>query len=86
MLFFGAGFINHTPFLVTELMTRGSLQEVLANSTITLDYDMKLRFLSDAALGMRFLHHQCDPPRVHRDLKSGNLLVSDHWVVKVAVS
>jgi serine/threonine protein kinase len=35
-----------------------------------------------AARGMLYLHsHQ--PPICHRDLKSSNLVVDDHWVVKV---
>lgn len=37
---------------------------------------------SQAARGMLYLHsHQ--PPICHRDLKSSNLVVDDHWVVKV---
>ena len=44
---------------------------------------MKLRFATDAAKGMRFLHSRC-PPRIRCDLKSVNLLVSNKWVAKVA--
>lgn len=36
----------------------------------------------DAAKGMLYLH-MCQPPILHRDLKSANLLVSKHWKVKV---
>ena len=32
---------------------------------------------------MHFLH-TLEPPRIHRDLKSDNLLVSKDWIVKVA--
>ena len=35
-----------------------------------------------AACGMLYLHSR-DPPVMHRDLKSPNLLVSKHWNVKV---
>lgn len=34
------------------------------------------------ARGMNYLHH-CNPPIVHRDLKSSNLLVDKNWTVKV---
>ena len=44
---------------------------------------LKIRFALDAAKGMRFLH-SLRPPRIHRDLKSGNLLASQRWVVKFA--
>ena len=38
---------------------------------------------SDAVLqGMLHLH-LCDPPIIHRDLKSPNLLVDKHWKLKV---
>ena len=40
------------------------------------------QFLIDCCSGMAFLHG-LSPPLVHRDLKSGNLLVSDKFVVKV---
>lgn len=35
-----------------------------------------------AALGMHYLHTQ-QPPVVHRDLKSANLLLDAHWTAKV---
>ncbi|PPS03229.1 hypothetical protein GOBAR_AA17432 [Gossypium barbadense] len=34
------------------------------------------------ARGMNYLHH-CNPPIIHRDLKSSNLLVDKNWTVKV---
>jgi sterile alpha motif and leucine zipper-containing kinase AZK len=37
----------------------------------------------DAAKGMNYLHTS-DPPVIHRDLKSPNLLVDKHWRVKVS--
>ena len=64
-------------------MQRGSLNRLLMDSSVELDWEMQVRFALDAAKGMRFLHG-LTPERIHRDLKSPNLLVSDHWVVKVS--
>lgn len=37
----------------------------------------------DIARGMNYLHN-CNPPIIHRDLKTSNLLVDKNWTVKVA--
>ena len=51
-------------------------------SSDTWTYELALSCALQAARGMLYLHsHQ--PPIVHRDLKSSNLVVDDHWVVKV---
>ncbi len=98
VLFFGAGeFDDGVPFLVrsiccnsnytifalanaqvTELMERGSLSEVLKTP---LHWEQKLRFCLDAARGMQHIHSL---GYIHRDLKSGNLLVDADMRVKVA--
>ncbi|XP_062514503.1 probable serine/threonine-protein kinase drkB isoform X2 [Corticium candelabrum] len=85
VLFLGGGRFHDDgcPFLVVEYMSRGSLTTILADRDIKLEESLKMRFAVDAAKGMRFLHSQ-RPPRIHRDLKSANLLVSTKWVVKVA--
>ncbi|XP_062519256.1 dual specificity protein kinase shkA-like [Corticium candelabrum] len=85
VLFIGAGKSQpgDVPFLVMEYMERGSLRNVLYDLSIDIDYERKLSFAMDSARGMHFLH-TLEPPRIHRDLKSDNLLVSKDWIVKVA--
>ena len=84
VLFFGAGMgADGIPFLVLEFVPRGSLRAVLDDETIEIKDDRRVSFALDTAKGMRFLHSS-SPPRVHRDLKSLNLLVSSNWTVKVA--
>ncbi len=64
-------------------MECGSLRNVLRNLSIDTDYERKLSFAMDSATGMHFLH-TLKPPRIHRDLKSDNLLVIKDWIVQVA--
>jgi len=45
-------------------------------------YEMVLACAIQAARGMTYLHSY-NPPICHRDLKTSNLVVDDHWVVKV---
>lgn len=92
VLFLGAGVMEPTdvkesrvPFLVVEYMSRGTLRSVLRDKTCHIDHQQRLRMALDVAKGMRFLHG-LTPPRIHRDLKSANLLVSEHFVVKVSLA
>ena len=85
VLFLGAGRTTpeEQPFLVLEFTRSGSLRKVLDDESIDLTDRRKIDFAIDAAKGMAFLHN-LNPPRIHRDLKGENLLVSESWVVKVA--
>ena len=70
--FYGAGITYEgVPFLVTELMELGSLRDVLAAQT--LDWPTRFRFARETALGIGLVHSL---NRLHRDLKSANILVS----------
>ena len=56
--------------IVTELMHKGSLFNLLHNHTeVELTPKLRLQMALDTAKGMNQLH-LCDPPIVHRDLKS----------------
>jgi tRNA A-37 threonylcarbamoyl transferase component Bud32 len=60
------------PFIVTELMEMGSLQDVLAKN-VNLPWPRKYLFAYEIASGMALVHSL---GRMHRDLKSANVLVS----------
>lgn len=76
------------PLVLTEYCARGSLCDVLKRAShspaaaAALDWPRRLAMALDAAKGMTYLHSS-DPPVIHRDLKSPNLLVDKHWRVKV---
>ena len=85
VMFFGAGRDTRSgcPFLVMEYLRRGSLYDVIHGESKVIEHIDRLRFSLDAARGIKYLH-STSPPRIHRDIKSANMLVSDKWVVKVA--
>ncbi|PON36339.1 Serine/threonine protein kinase [Parasponia andersonii] len=84
VLFMGA--VTQPPNLsiVTEYLSRGSLYRLLhkPGAREILDERRRLNMAYDVAKGMNYLHRR-NPPIVHRDLKSPNLLVDKKYTVKV---
>ncbi|PIN10259.1 Tyrosine kinase [Handroanthus impetiginosus] len=84
VLFMGA--VTEPPNLsiVTEYLSRGSLYRLLhkPGAREALDEKRRLSMAYDVAKGMNYLHKR-NPPIVHRDLKSPNLLVDRKYTVKV---
>ncbi|KAG6526604.1 hypothetical protein ZIOFF_016596 [Zingiber officinale] len=78
--------VNHLA-LVYEFMSQGTLQDHLrgrANDDRALSWRQRLHIAIDAAQGLEYLHKGCKPPLVHRDVKSGNILLSETLEAKIA--
>ncbi|CAH1131699.1 unnamed protein product [Ceutorhynchus assimilis] len=69
-------------FLVSEYCARGSLQDVLQQDDIKLDWSFRLSLLTDLVRGMKYLHST--QIRVHGYLTSRNCVIDARWVLKVA--
>ncbi|XP_026429926.1 probable serine/threonine-protein kinase SIS8 [Papaver somniferum] len=83
VLFMGAVTSPKNLCIVTEFLSRGSLFQLLRRHTsTTLDSRRRVLMALDIARGMNYLHRH-NPPIIHRDLKSSNLLVDKNWKVKV---
>ncbi|XP_024866311.2 retinal guanylyl cyclase 2 [Kryptolebias marmoratus] len=66
--------------IVTEFCSRGSLEDLLLNEDVKLDWMFKSSLLLDLIKGMKYLHHRgvC-----HTRLKSRNCVVDGRFVLKV---
>jgi tRNA A-37 threonylcarbamoyl transferase component Bud32 len=49
-----------------------------------LDWPQRLKIAVGAAQGLSYMHHDCSPPIVHRDLKSSNILLDSQFNAKIA--
>ncbi|GAA0140546.1 transmembrane signal receptor [Lithospermum erythrorhizon] len=71
--------------LVYEYMPNGSLSDFLQSSKSgLLDWPIRYKIAMDAAEGLSYLHHDCSPPIVHRDVKSNNILLDSNFGARVA--
>ncbi|XP_022152411.1 probable leucine-rich repeat receptor-like protein kinase At5g49770 isoform X2 [Momordica charantia] len=71
--------------LVYEFMPNGTLRQSLAGkSGIYLDWKRRLRIALGSARGLTYLHELANPPIIHRDVKSTNILLDEHLNAKVA--
>lgn len=79
---YGAYLQGSAAFLVMELVGRGALFDLLVNNKANLPWPLRWSFARDVALSVFYLHSR-NPPIVHRDLKSDNLLVTAGWRLKL---
>lgn len=75
-------------YLVFEYMANGNLFQAL-HRTIKggipeLDWNQRYNIALGVARGMAYLHHDCSPPIVHRDIKSTNILLDAEYEPKLA--
>ncbi|CAI8596268.1 unnamed protein product [Vicia faba] len=68
--------------LVYEYIGGGSLEE-LVTDTKNLTYKRRLEVAIDVAKALLYLHHECYPPIVHRDVKASNVLLDKEGKAKV---
>ncbi|KAL3526823.1 hypothetical protein ACH5RR_011479 [Cinchona calisaya] len=79
--------------LVYEFMEKGALRDHLYSSPkegstkasqSALSWDKRLEICIDAAKGLYYLHTGLGGAIIHRDVKSTNILLDEHYVAKVA--
>ncbi|XAR47997.1 Non-specific serine/threonine protein kinase [Bertholletia excelsa] len=81
--------VGEERLLVYEFMEFGSLEEMLHVRTKTRDrriltWEERKKIARGAAKGLCFLHHNCIPHIIHRDMKSSNVLLDREMEARVA--
>ncbi|XP_030951521.1 receptor protein-tyrosine kinase CEPR2 [Quercus lobata] len=75
-------------FLVFEYMGNGNLFQALhrqmKGGLPELDWHQRYKIALGAAKGISYLHHDCSPPIIHRDIKSSNILLDEGFEPKIA--
>ncbi|XXG61850.1 hypothetical protein AAC387_Pa05g0349 [Persea americana] len=72
------GFCSHPrcSFLVYEYIERGSLAKVLkVGGVLDFVWIKRAKVVQSVAHALSYMHHDCYPPIVHRDLSSNNILL-----------
>ncbi|XWS27249.1 hypothetical protein CRYUN_Cryun26dG0098600 [Craigia yunnanensis] len=64
--------------LVYPYMANGSVASRLRGKP-ALDWNTRKRIAIGAARGLLYLHEQCDPKIIHRDVKAANILLDDYY-------
>ncbi|XP_043712671.1 probable LRR receptor-like serine/threonine-protein kinase At2g16250 [Telopea speciosissima] len=77
-------------FLVYKYMPNKDLSNSLYRKTNleddslqSLDWIKRLKIAIGAAEGLSYLHHECNPPIVHRDVQASSILLDDKFEVRL---
>ncbi|KAL6956201.1 protein kinase superfamily [Sarracenia purpurea var. burkii] len=79
--------VGEERLLVYEYMKYGSLDDVLHDRKkigIKLNWAARRKIAIGAARGLAFLHHNCIPHIIHRDMKSSNVLLDENLEARVS--
>ncbi|KAI9096740.1 hypothetical protein K1719_025919 [Acacia pycnantha] len=59
-------------------------RDLFSAERLFLDWDARYKIILGAAHGLEYLHHDCIPPIVHRDIKANNILVGPQFEAFIA--
>ncbi|KAJ8749516.1 hypothetical protein K2173_025711 [Erythroxylum novogranatense] len=83
--FLGCCWNRNIRLLMYDYMPNGSLGSLLhERSEGCLEWDVRYRIVLGAAEGLAYLHHDCVPPIVHRDIKANNILIGPQFEPYIA--
>ncbi|KAA8528338.1 hypothetical protein F0562_035693 [Nyssa sinensis] len=69
---------NERKLIVVEFMPNGSLYDLLHTATRPPGWSRRVRLALQIAKAVQHLHSS-NPPVIHRDIKSSNVLLDDNW-------
>nr|XP_043640253.1 proline-rich receptor-like protein kinase PERK9 [Erigeron canadensis] len=70
--------------LVYEYVPNNTLYFHLHVSAMVLDWSTRIKVASGAARGIAYLHEDCHPRIIHRDIKSSNILLDKNFEARVS--
>ncbi|MCD7445811.1 hypothetical protein HAX54_000049 [Datura stramonium] len=87
----GYCFEANNRILVYEFATMGTLHDVLhgrkgvqgAEPGSVLTWNQRVKIACGVASGLEYLHEKVDPPIIHRDVRSSNVLLFDDFTAKI---
>ncbi|KAI4332709.1 hypothetical protein L6164_017595 [Bauhinia variegata] len=67
-------------------MERGSMEDMLKNDreALELDWPKRAEIVKGVAKALSYMHHDCFPPIIHRDISSKNILLSSNLEAHVS--
>ncbi|KAF2073404.1 hypothetical protein CYY_005283 [Polysphondylium violaceum] len=80
--FYGSCIEESQLSMVVEYCSKGTLYKVLNNPLLDFDWDKFFKWTIQIVEGVKYLHNM-NPPVVHRDLKTLNILISSEWNAKI---
>ncbi|KAD4179500.1 hypothetical protein E3N88_28091 [Mikania micrantha] len=76
------GYCSHSDnsFLVYEYLEGGSLADMLRDKTAeNLDWMKRVNIIKGVAHALSYMHHDCSPAIIHRDISSKNILLDSEY-------
>ncbi|CAI9276199.1 unnamed protein product [Lactuca saligna] len=77
------GYCSHVrhSFLIYEYLEKGSLGSILRSDVLAkeLDWLKRVNIVKGVANGLAYMHHDCSPPIIHRDISIANILLDSDY-------
>ncbi|GKC31144.1 MDIS1-interacting receptor like kinase 2-like protein [Tanacetum coccineum] len=73
-------------FLIYEYLEKGSLKSLLSSDITAkeLDWLKRVKIVRAVANGLAYMHHDCSPPIIHRDISGANILLDSDYEAHIS--
>ncbi|GKD38427.1 MDIS1-interacting receptor like kinase 2-like protein [Tanacetum coccineum] len=73
-------------FIIYEYLEKGSLKSLLSSDITAkeMDWLKRVRIVRAVANGLAYMHHDCTPPIIHRDISGANILLDSDYAAHIS--